>query len=299
LDYEKLDAFYESIDCVVHTETFAGWANLAAEALAHKVPLICTTHGTLSFAIDKVTALVMACPTATEINIKLKSIHENKESLVSRMTHNGSTIISRFTWNHYAKKLLAIIESGRCKYYTYAPSLGLHGKWPLESRIRGLDKLIKSSANQTILDLGASECIVAKTFLDAGAFCTHCFDQNADYIKNGARLIEDYQSSYARVANISPWQEFKAKHYDVLLKSYDIVLFLGLYHHLPTTTRLEALVGAANFARKYFVVRTPMANYLNDHIEGVLSSQGFKLVEECEEDALIGMGSLYVYERIG
>jgi hypothetical protein len=214
------------------------------------------------------------------------------------MRHNGSAIISRYTWFDYTKRLLAIIESGPQRYYTYAPHLGLYGKWPLESRIKGLKILINIASNMTILDLGASECIVAKTFLDAGAFCTHCFDYNPDYIVNGLRLIQDYQTSYAIEADISPWQEFKTKHCDLLLNSYDIVLFLGVYHHLPSTTRLDVLVGAASFARKYFAIRTPIANYHNDHIDEVLKRHGLKLTNLCEDDAGIGMGSLYLYERV-
>jgi glycosyltransferase involved in cell wall biosynthesis len=104
-----LPGFYHSLDCVVHTETFAGWANLAAEALACGVPLICTPHGTLAFANHEITALVMREPTPGAIAAAITRLRTDS-ALARSLARNGRQVISRFSWRKYSESLVAMFD---------------------------------------------------------------------------------------------------------------------------------------------------------------------------------------------
>ncbi|WP_245337945.1 glycosyltransferase [Methylobacterium radiotolerans] len=54
-----LPAWYHGLDAFCSAEAHAGWCNPAAEAMACGTPLVTTVHGTLAFAEDAVTALVV------------------------------------------------------------------------------------------------------------------------------------------------------------------------------------------------------------------------------------------------
>jgi glycosyltransferase involved in cell wall biosynthesis/predicted O-methyltransferase YrrM len=134
----ELAGFYRDLDCVVHTETFAGWANLGAEALASGIPLICTRHGTLAFAEPDVTALVMAEPTAEQIMSAVAQLRA-EEALARKLSSNGRRAIMPFSWETYTTELLKLInEDYEQVHHAWAPELDLYGKWPVPISSRGL-----------------------------------------------------------------------------------------------------------------------------------------------------------------
>jgi len=283
---------------VVHTEEFAGWSNLAAEALAHSVPLICTKHGTSSFAIDKCSAMVMSSPSPDNILDRLRIIHRNHDNIIESLTESGLKIISSYGWENYTRKLLDIADFGGNRYYTYAPCLGLHGKWPLKSRLKGLDFLIASSRNMSILDLGCSECVVAHSFLSEGAALAHCVDRDGCYIANGNKLLAEFPGSFAVKADISPWNVFMSSSVgQSLLPSYDIVLFLGVFHHLHESARQAVLEGAASLSSKYFAIRTTARVYEEGLVSELLVRLGFSKIHVDNGDSSVGSGSVRIYEK--
>jgi len=105
LQENELCKYYSGLDCVVHTETFAGWSNLAAEALACGVPLICTPHGTLAFAEHEKTALIVE-PHAAAIASALKRMCGDIP-LAQALARRGREKIASFTWERYTRDLLA------------------------------------------------------------------------------------------------------------------------------------------------------------------------------------------------
>jgi glycosyltransferase involved in cell wall biosynthesis len=101
-----LPRFCRGVHCVVHTETTGGWANLAAEALASGTPLIATKYGTLAFARQEETALLIE-PTAEEISGAVLRIFSS-EDLAASMTVRGREVIEEYDWSDYARRLLEI-----------------------------------------------------------------------------------------------------------------------------------------------------------------------------------------------
>jgi glycosyltransferase involved in cell wall biosynthesis len=109
LDEAELPDYYGGIDCVVHTEPFAGWSNLAAEALACGVPLICTQHGTRAFAEHGTTALIVE-PNCGAIAEALETLSANS-GFAATLTRNGRARIEPFTWERYARQLLDVCDA--------------------------------------------------------------------------------------------------------------------------------------------------------------------------------------------
>ncbi|WP_414461837.1 glycosyltransferase family 4 protein [Hyphomicrobium sp. DY-1] len=106
---EQLPAFYRDVDCVVMTEEFAGWANLAAEAMSSGVPLICTPHGTTAFARDGETAIVVEEPSAKALRVAIDRM-KSDPGLSQRLSAKGREVIERFDWKPYCVSLLEICQ---------------------------------------------------------------------------------------------------------------------------------------------------------------------------------------------
>lgn len=105
---EDLQNFYREVDCVVMTETFAGWANLVAESMASGVPAICTRHGTAPFAHHEQTALVLEEPNPKAIATAIGRLM-NDAALCQRLTERARETISMFAWDNYARQMLGLI----------------------------------------------------------------------------------------------------------------------------------------------------------------------------------------------
>jgi len=112
LDDIGLLRFYDSVDCVAHTETSAGWANIAAEAMACGVPVVCTPPGTAAFAEHERTALVVQDPTPQALAAAFNRLRSDHE-LAARLARNAREQIQRFSWPAYSARLLEVIRAGR------------------------------------------------------------------------------------------------------------------------------------------------------------------------------------------
>ena len=105
----ELSQFYREVDCIVMTEESSGWANLAAESMASGVPLVCTPHGTASFAKHGETALVIDAPTPNAIAESVQRLMDDPE-LCKRLSVAARETIAAFSWESYARELLVIIR---------------------------------------------------------------------------------------------------------------------------------------------------------------------------------------------
>ena len=298
LNDSDLPNYYRSLDCVVMTETFAGWANLAAEAMACGVPVLCTPHGTGAFARHNETALVVPIPTPTAIAEGVQRLMDDP-GLCERLAARGRETIVKFNWENYAQELLRLIPRDGGRHYAHAPELGLYGKWPVSEHLRGLEPLLKRAWGMNVIDFGAGEGVVGLIFLQNGARYVHGFEFEQNRVSVANRLCKNWPGSEYRQADFSAeWHIFEAAHADLLRDAYDVVLYLGLHHHLPAECRVNALTKVLARARRYFAIRTPQALYEADAIGSTIEAAGFARIDEEVPQYPNHLSEARIYQRI-
>ena len=105
---KDLIRYYHRVDCVVHTEKFAGWANLVAEAMSCELPVICTPHGTSVFAIHNQNSIVLNNPNSHCIAKAVMALSKNSY-FSKQLAKQGRQTMMDFTWSQYAKQMLNLI----------------------------------------------------------------------------------------------------------------------------------------------------------------------------------------------
>lgn len=110
LPQTRMASLFSQADLFVSAERRAGWANTAAEAMACRLPVVCTPSGTRDFAFQGQTALVVpfAHPYLLRLQIKKLLLDEN---LRSRLAQAGYEKIKEFTWEALAARLEAIFQA--------------------------------------------------------------------------------------------------------------------------------------------------------------------------------------------
>lgn len=297
LDEAALPGFYADVDIVVHTEGYAGWSNLVAEAMASGVPVVCTPHGTKAFAHDGETARVVETATGPALATAIADIVDRPEATMSMVRRARETIV-RFDWQGYARQLEALCVDDRQFHYTDAPELGLHGKWPLADRLKDLETVFAACRGATVLDLGCAEGVIARRCLERGAKLVHGLDLELGRVHAASRLCAAWPESHLFIeANLDDWQAIRDAARRVLLARYDIVLYLGIQHHLATPGRLATLDDAIAMAGRLFAVRTTPEVYREDAIERRLQAAGFTELRLDKAAQRAGFGEARLFQR--
>ncbi|HUW23786.1 MAG TPA: glycosyltransferase family 4 protein [bacterium] len=104
LPQERMAELYSQADIFVSAEKRAGWSNPCAEAMACKVPVVCSPSGTRDFAADGETALVFRFRYPFLIAKKIRRLIEDK-NLRERITEQGYRKIQQYTWSNLVDKL--------------------------------------------------------------------------------------------------------------------------------------------------------------------------------------------------
>jgi len=104
LPQERMAELYSQADIFVSAEKRAGWSNPCAEAMACKVPVVCSPSGTRDFAVDGETALIFRFRYPFLIAKKIKSLIENRD-LKEQIAERGYRKIQQYTWSNLADKL--------------------------------------------------------------------------------------------------------------------------------------------------------------------------------------------------
>jgi glycosyltransferase involved in cell wall biosynthesis len=105
LTREKIANLLNQMDIAILPEEDAGWNNCAAEALAVGCPVICTEAGTIDFAIDNETVLLVTPRNPIEIyNAAIRLIESYELRL--KLSTNGRKHIKQFSWYSVARNLL-------------------------------------------------------------------------------------------------------------------------------------------------------------------------------------------------
>ncbi len=108
---EKMAEKYSSTDIFVDAQWYAGWNNPVAEAMACKVPVVCTDIGGVKdFAFHEKTALLVPPknPEAMASTI-IRLIRDEK--LREKLRENAYQHIRQFDWNKSVKRLEEILSS--------------------------------------------------------------------------------------------------------------------------------------------------------------------------------------------
>ena len=295
---ENLRDFYHSVDLVLSVESQAGWANIGAEALASEVPLICTPPGTMAFAVDGETALVVDSLDPYRFVQRIQELVSDSK-LSQRLRKNGRECISRFGWEEYSATLIEHCHGAREAEYFLAPNLNLFGKWPLDVRLNGLQSFMESCSGKTILDLGAAEGAIALNCLESGAKLVHGFELDPDRVSRATQLCKAHANiAKFRAANLDSWNDFLDANADVLLNQYDVVCYLGLHHHLNANTRNIHFEQILKMAKDTFVIRTPHETFEGDQLAQVIRSHGFLPVDEISDDNRTSAGGVKIFRRL-
>ncbi len=296
LDEAGLRAFYHEVDCVVMSERHAGWANLAAEAMASGTPLVCTRHGTTPFARHEETALVVDEPLAAPIAAAIERLRTDA-ALCRELTEHGRDAIAEYSWERYAGDLLRLLLNDHAEHYLHAPELGLFGKWSPRDRLAGLEPLLAHAEGATLIDFGSAEGLVAREFLRNGASLVHGFERDAARVRFANAICASSGDAVFREADLSDPPGFLEANADLLRDCYDMVLYLGIHHHIDARARMTMLRHAIDLAGKYFAIRTPAAFAHADRIHDTIEQAGFSRIppgDESSRSANLGDLALYV-----
>ncbi len=109
LPQNRMAWLFGQADLFVSAELRAGWSNTTAEAMACRVPVVCTPSGTRDFAFDGRTALVAPLPAPFLLRRRIRRLIEDP-ALRDRLAEAGYRKISEFTWTALAERLLALFS---------------------------------------------------------------------------------------------------------------------------------------------------------------------------------------------
>ena len=105
----KMAWLFSQADIFVSAERRAGWANTAAEAMACRLPVVCTPSGSRDFAFHNETALVVPFAHPLLLRRQISRLIVDSE-LRARLAEAGYRKIQQFTWDALAARLEAIFQ---------------------------------------------------------------------------------------------------------------------------------------------------------------------------------------------
>jgi glycosyltransferase involved in cell wall biosynthesis len=100
---------YSQADVFVSAERRAGWSNTSAEAMACRIPVVCTRSGTRDFAVPNQTALVVPFPLPILLSRQIEKLILHP-SLRERLAQAGYERIQQFTWPALVDRLETIFR---------------------------------------------------------------------------------------------------------------------------------------------------------------------------------------------
>lgn len=109
LPQSRMAWLFGQADAFVSAEKRAGWANTAAEAMACRLPVVCTASGSRDFAIDGQTALVIPMRHPCFIARALRRLIEDR-ALAARLADAGNKKIAEFSWPRLVTRLEAYFK---------------------------------------------------------------------------------------------------------------------------------------------------------------------------------------------
>ncbi|MFZ2054935.1 MAG: glycosyltransferase family 4 protein [Candidatus Aminicenantales bacterium] len=104
LPQARMAWLFAQADMFAGAERRAGWSNTTAEAMACRLPVVCTASGTRDFAVHEKTALVVPFPHPWFLARQIKRLIDDP-GLRRRLADAGCRKIKEFTWDALAERL--------------------------------------------------------------------------------------------------------------------------------------------------------------------------------------------------
>ncbi|ACB22265.1 glycosyltransferase [Methylobacterium radiotolerans] len=192
-----LPAWYHGLDAFCSAEAHAGWCNPAAEAMACGTPLVTTVHGTLAFAEDAVTALVVPdgpdAALGAAVALAADRIVTDPAAAASR-AEAGRARIRALDWDTYADGLLAAVAEAIALRADRATAARPSGTPPRETVLRLADLARRDGALPEDFDaLG-----YIRLHPDLAALFEHAWQGQLHYLEHGRREGRIYPSNLTR-----------------------------------------------------------------------------------------------------
>lgn len=109
LPQNKMAWLFSQADIFVSAERRAGWSNTTAEAMACRLPVVCTRSGTRDFSVHHQTALVVPFPHPLLLGFQIRKLITDTE-LCLRLAQAGYERIKTFSWSALTEKLEKIFK---------------------------------------------------------------------------------------------------------------------------------------------------------------------------------------------
>ena len=160
-------------------------------------------------------------------------------------------------------------------------------------RMEGLTRLLINTPGLTVLDIGSNDGRIAYEFARRGARLIHGFELNADLVDFSNRLFTNYSDKTGasfKAVNLADATRINW----TLEEGYDIVLYLGMYHHLvkqgDAIPLIEWLLQKAN---QYFAIRSPRIR----EVRSLIVDAGFDLWDGHDGVPGSDVGPLEIFHR--
>lgn len=192
-----LPAWYHGLDAFCSAEAHAGWCNPAAEAMACGTPLVTTVHGTLAFAEDAVTALVVPdgpdAALGAAVALAADRIVTDPAAAASR-AEAGRARIRALDWDTYADGLLAAVAEAIALRADRTTAARPSGTPPRETVLSLADLARRDGALPEDFDaLG-----YIRLHPDLAALFEHAWQGQLHYLEHGRREGRIYPSNLTR-----------------------------------------------------------------------------------------------------
>ena len=167
-------------------------------------------------------------------------------------------------------------------------------------RIAGLDPLWELCPGATVLDFGCCDGLIGYELARHGAGLIHGLDIDKPRVEFARRLFENVPAvSRFEVADLAVSPSGLRKRYEeMLLPRYDIVLFLGMYHHLEKQMAPSDLAGLVGFLADIAGTALAVRSDRLPVFESIILEGGFQVFCTRESPpAAAGVGLLRLYRR--
>jgi len=174
---ENLSQMYSKADIVVCPEELGGWCNIAAEAMACKTAVVCTSSGTSDFAIDNETALLFPVGDIKSIANAVEKLRSDS-LLRKKIAKQGHKKIQEFDWHKTCDCLEEICKKELSLKRSSWESVADHYKQRFGGieHIQRKDRVVltkviegNTSPYDSFLDVGCNIGVISETINRIGA----------------------------------------------------------------------------------------------------------------------------------